>query len=105
MEQSRQENKEELNEDEILQALEKKVEGEPKNKLHVMEQIHSNFIKAKDASTKEDFEEAFGWIKTHQNYLGEKMRDTKEQRDYMEQVGKAIKYLEQEEIDFNSYNI
>lgn len=75
--------------------LDKQVSNEPVENLRfVIQSIADNFNKALDANTEVEIREALSVIKNKENYLAEKYRDTPEERFYIENVNKAIQYLE-----------
>ncbi|HWC57906.1 MAG TPA: hypothetical protein VG621_03080 [Candidatus Paceibacterota bacterium] len=59
----------------------------------ILQSIKDYFEQAKDSNEKEVIQNSLHWIEVHENYLGEKYRDAKEERDYMKAVRAAIAYL------------
>ena len=64
------------------------------NFRYIIEQISSNFNKAVDCEDKNDIKPFLDNIKRHESYLGEKYRDTREEKDYIKTVNQAINFLE-----------
>jgi soluble cytochrome b562 len=82
-------------EKEISRNLKERIKKEHiDNFKFVIKQISDNFDKAIDSKDLEEIKESKKIIKGHENYLGEKYRDSESERDYMLLVQAAIKILE-----------
>jgi len=85
------------NADMIAEALNKESGNQdyPKNIAFVIHQIEDCFRTALSAADLDSLLTARKSIQMHESYLGEKMRDSQRQKDYMKVVALAIDYLEE----------
>ncbi len=64
------------------------------NFKNIISEIHYFFEKGARSENKEEIKASIHKLNIHENYLTEKYRDTKEEREYMKIVNDAINYLQ-----------
>lgn len=84
-----------VNVDEIKNILDERVNVETiHNFLMLIKEISFNFTKAIPSEDLKVLKESFDNIKRCDNYLGEKYRDAKEKRLYLEAVEQAMEFID-----------
>lgn len=95
------ENKDQLASSAIREKLSARIaEEDNENFKNIIETISNNFAQAAESEEAEEIQEHLNTIHLHNNYLGEKYRDTAEERDYLQTVEQAIANLEARLKDF-----